>query len=110
MVSSSAKRRQKVEFWEFLSTLTGGAAVAIDCDSVPPWFEPAVNIEISEEAFFYFLELLPPRWMNGSVFAFGEGSGPFRLFWQCEGRFYGRELTEQETVRFCELSSTALHQ
>ena len=110
MVSSSAHRRQKAELWQFLLTLNAGAAVAIDCDSVPPWFEPGVNCEVSEETFFHFLELLPPRWINGSMFAFGEGSGPFRLFWQNDDRFYGRELTQNETVRFCKLTGTMLHQ
>jgi hypothetical protein len=110
MLSSSVKRGQKAQFSEFLRTLTAGAAVAIACDSVPPWFEPSRKCEVSEEVFFYFLDVLPPRWMSGSMFAFGEGGGPFRLFWQRDGRFFGRELTEEETVRFCQLTATALHQ
>jgi hypothetical protein len=110
MVSGSVKGGQKAQFPEFLRALTGGAAVTIDCDSVPPWFEPRRKCQVSEEVFFYFLEVLPPRWMNGSMFAFGEGCGPFRLFWQHDGRFFGRELTEEETVRFCQLTGTALHQ
>ncbi len=110
MVSSSAHSGQKAELWPFLLTLNAGAAVAIDSDSVPPWFEPGVDCEVSEETFFHFLELLPLRWMNASTFAFGEGGGPFRLFWQHDGRFYGRELTQEKTVRFCELTGTMLLQ
>ena len=110
MVFSLVKRGRKTEVSEFLSTHTAGDAVAIDCDSVTPWFEPGRKYEVSEEVFYYFLEVLPPRWMSGSVFAFGEGCDPFRLFWQRDGQFFGRELTEEETVRFCELTGTALHQ
>jgi hypothetical protein len=110
MVSSSVKGGQKAQLRQFLRTLTGGAAVAVDCDSGPPWFEPGRKCKVSEEVFFYFLEVLPPRWMNGNMFAFGEGCSPFRLFWRRDGKCFGRELTAEETVRFCELSGTSLHQ
>ena len=75
-----------------------------------PMVEPGRKCEVSEEVQFYFLELLPPRWMHGSMFTFGEGCGPFRLFWQTDGRFFGRELTDEETGLFCLLTGTAMHQ
>jgi hypothetical protein len=48
--------------------------------------------------------------MHGCMFAFGDGCGPFRLFWQRDGRFFGRELTDEETIRFCQLTGTAMHE
>jgi len=42
--------------------------------------------EIDEEAYFWFLEVLPPRIMTGSFFCFAEGMEPFRLFWKSDGQ------------------------
>ena len=48
--------------------------------------------QIDQETCDEKLESLPPRWMSGHVFAFGEGSGSFSIFWQHVGqngrRFY----------------------
>ena len=85
MVSTSREQARCAQLTLLNPELVSGETVPVDCDSVSPWFEPGVNSEISEETFFYFLELLPPRWMNGSMFTFGEGSGLFRLFWQRDG-------------------------
>ena len=75
----------------------------------PPWFAPGQVCEIDEKTYWYFLELLPPRWMDGHWFAFGEGAGPFRLFWQMQGRYFARELTDDETRTFCKLSGVSVH-
>lgn len=94
--------------WQYLVELSRGAVVSLDADDSAPWFEPGLICEVSEETYFDFLELLPPRWMYGGVFAFAEGAGPFRLFWRRKGRFFVRELTTEETRRFCQLSGTSL--
>jgi hypothetical protein len=47
--------------------------------------------------------------MNGSSFVFAEGPGPFRLFWRRRDKYFGRELTQAETQRFCDLAGTFLH-
>jgi hypothetical protein len=71
--------------------------------------------EVSEEDYFYWLEVLPPKWMRGSSFCFGEGYDPFRLFWVdrggprwCPGcprhRHCCRQLTDEETDTFCRLA------
>ena len=97
--------------WAFIETLMCGdvrpRSSADDDD--PPWFEPGRVCEIDEETYWYFLELLPPRWMDGNWFAFGEGTGPFRLFGKVDGSYVGRDLTDDETKTFCELSRTSLH-
>lgn len=60
-------------------------------------------ISIDEETWWYFLEVLPPRWMSGSAFVFCEGYDRFRLFWQRGDRYFARQLSEAETVQFCQL-------
>ena len=67
---------------------------------------PARIAEVDEETYEWFLECLPPRWMNGSSFAFAEGAEAFRLFWRRrpDGRFFVRQLTWPETVTFCRLA------
>ncbi len=97
--------------WEFLESLTQGEIQSeIASTEDPPWFVAGVVQQIDEPTYWYFLELLPPRWMHGDWFAFGEGTGPFRLFWKTHAQYFARELTAEETVRFCKLSRTSLHQ
>ncbi len=97
--------------WQFLQSLTQGEIQPINASTEdPPWFIPGMVQEIDEPTYWHFLELLPPRWMHGDWFAFGEGAGPFRLFWKLHGTYFARELTADETALFCNLSRTSLYQ
>lgn len=60
--------------------------------------------EISEEIYFEFLEVLPPKLLRGSFFAFAEGQEPLRVFLRRHERYLGRLLTQEETDKLCELS------
>ena len=80
-----------------------------DADS-PPWWEDSVTVEIGETTYLQYFELLPPRFMRGSLFAFGEGSGNFILFWEQDGRHFARQLSTPDTNTFCRLSGTRVHQ
>ena len=60
--------------------------------------------EIDEDTFDWFLECLPPKYMNGSLFAFAEGAEPLRVFWQKGDAHFCRPLTWDETQDFCRLS------
>ena len=40
---------------------------------------------IDEETFFYFLEVLPPKFQQRSLFAFAEGAESLRVFWRTSG-------------------------
>jgi hypothetical protein len=60
--------------------------------------------EISEEVYYEFLEVLPPKLMRGSFFAFAEGQEPLRIFLRYQERYLGRLLTQKETDRLCELT------
>jgi hypothetical protein len=44
--------------------------------------------------------------MGGSAFCFAEGEEAFRLFWRdrASGRYFCRQLTKDETLRFCGLA------
>lgn len=50
-------------------------------------------VAIDEEAWWWFLEVLPPRWMSGNAFAFAEGYDRFRLFWQRGDEYFVRQLS-----------------
>lgn len=76
----------------------------------PPWFEDSVTVEIDESTYMQYLDLLPPRFMRGSLFAFGEGAGNFTLFWQQDGRNFAHQLSLTDTESFCRLSGVPLHQ
>lgn len=63
---------------------------------------PGKIADIDEEAFWYFLEVLPPKYQSGSCFAFAEGAEEFRLFWRSGGQHFCRQLTWDETKEFCQ--------
>jgi len=107
MSVKSANAEKPTTLWAFIETLVTSDPVPVTDD--PPWFEPGQVCQIDEKTYWHFLELLPPRWMDGNWFAFGEGSGQFRLFWQTQDGYFARELTDGETQTFCELSGVSLH-
>ena len=97
---------------EYLARLKSGEAVPL-----PPgkeeWADHISRIsaegqiaEVSEEQYDYWLEVLPPHWMNSSHFCFAEGAEAFRLFWKDRptGRHLARQLSWEETLHFCELA------
>ena len=65
---------------------------------------PGSIAEIDAEIFWYFLEVLPPKYQLGSAFTFAEGAEPFRLFWRKADRYFCRQLTWDETTDFCRLA------
>lgn len=87
-------------------------ATSIPPDTAPvewPTWAPGQIEQVTDEAFNYFLDVLPPRWMNHYSFAYGEGAGEFTLFWEQRDHFYSRRLTMAETKTFCSLSGVPLH-
>jgi len=66
---------------------------------------PGQVVRVTEDDYYYWLEVLPPRWMYKSHFCFAEGEEPFRLFWQDRnGHYFARQLTCEETLRLCRLA------
>ncbi len=65
---------------------------------------PGRIAEIDEETYWYFLEVLSPKYQRGSYFAFAEGAEALRLFWQKREGFFCRQFTWDETVVFCRLA------
>ena len=110
-MAATSKDGKPKSLWAFINTLVSAEPEplsSINDEQTPPRHEPGKVIEIDEKTYWYFLELLPPRWMDGNWFAFGEGAGPFRLFWQVRDAYFARELTDIETRTFCELSRVPL--
>ena len=63
---------------------------------------------IDEETFWYFLEVLPPKYQRGNLFAFAEGAEALRIFWQKGDAYFCRQLTWDETTDFCRLAHISL--
>lgn len=89
----------------------GGICSPSKSDGVHEWpdWEQGQTQEITLEAYDFYLDLLPPRWMSGDYFAYGEGSGCFSIFWKERERYFVRHLTQQETERFCSITRATLH-
>ena len=112
-MTATSNGKKPTTLWEFLNTLISTEIQppsSIHDKATPPWHEPGNVYEVDARTYFYFLELLPPRWTDGNLFAFGEGAGPFRLFWKVRDSYLVRELTELETRTFCDLSGAALYE
>jgi hypothetical protein len=66
-------------------------------------------MEVTEEQYYYWLEVLPPKFMSASLFCFAEGAEPFRVFVKDQyGRYWARQLTWDETITFCRLAGISL--
>jgi hypothetical protein len=100
-------------FHEFMREMMSG-----EPGELPPWdlsldeMIPLTNqegrvVRINEETWWYFLEVLPPRWMSSSAFAFAEGYDRFRLFWERSDQYFVRQLTEAQTDTFCKLTGAS---
>ena len=76
----------------------------------PPRWQEGVTVEIDESTYYEYLEILPPRYMNGDLFAFGEGAGNFVLFWMQARRYFVHQLSIDDTETFCRMSGVLLHQ
>ena len=80
-----------------------------DDEQSPPWWEEGTTVEIKEETYNERLDLLPPRYIDGNLFAFGEGAGSFSIFWQQGKKFYVHHLSLDDTEEFCQLARVPLH-
>src|SRR5436309_13247974 len=69
---------------------------------------PGQIAAIDEETYWYFLEVLPPKYQRGSLFAFAEGAEALRIFWQKSDAYFCRQLTWDETTEFCRLARIPL--
>ncbi len=95
--------RQKVEAISFLNRLTTGKAISLDDADSVPWFEAGRIYQISRTTYMYHFESDSVRWSEGRKFVFTFDQNPFQLFWSTDDEFFGRQLTEEETFRFCQL-------
>jgi hypothetical protein len=85
-------------------------AERFDSIESPPWWQEGIPTEIDEVTYFHYLEILPPRYLRGSLFACAEGASSFCLFWRQEGHFFVLQLSENDTNEFCRLTNSVVHQ
>lgn len=84
-------------------------AAHISSEETAPWWETGRSVEVDEATYYQYLDLLPPRFMSGHLFAFGEGAGNFVLFWSERKRFFAHQLSVTDTETFCSLAGVELH-
>jgi len=82
----------------------------LDDESSPPWWEAGVSSEVDEETYYRYLEMLPPRYMHGSLFAFAEGANSFLLMWGVGRRYFAHQLSVDDTEQFCQLTGVSIYQ
>ncbi|MEM9356057.1 MAG: hypothetical protein AAGB04_07585 [Pseudomonadota bacterium] len=71
---------------------------------------PQAIHQISEQTYWYFLEVLPPKWMDRQHYAFAEGEEPLQLFWESKrGDFRTRLLSWEQTRWFYEAVRLSSH-
>ncbi len=96
--------RRKAAMISFLNELTTGVVSSIDDPESPPWFEPGAIYQVCRTTYLYHAESTCVRWVDRRRFVFAVDLNPFQLFWSRNTEFFGRQLTESETFRFCQLT------
>ena len=48
--------------------------------------------EVDADAYWWYLEVLPPVWTDGDAFCFAEGMEPLRVFWRRGSQYFCRQL------------------
>lgn len=61
-------------------------------------------VEIDEDTFDWFIDVLPPQYCTPGFFAFAEGAEPLRMFWRKGERYFVRRLSWDETRKFVRLA------
>ena len=69
---------------------------------------PGTTCEVEEETYFYYLEVLPPQFMDVRCFCFAEGAESYLLFWRRDDRYFARQLTMAETAATAKLAGIPL--
>jgi len=84
---------------EFLAHLQ--TVEVIPCPEAEEWADlinrisvPGRIVEVTEDTYWYFLEVLPPKHMRCSMFAFAEGAEAIRLFWRKDQKHFCQQLTD----------------
>jgi len=108
----SQKHTLQYSFRSLLSELMSGETIEthhsdLSHDEFTTCMQQGRIVPISEETWWEFLEILPPRWMNANAFVFAEGGNSFRLYWKQGNEHFVRQLSEDETDLFCKLSGVS---
>lgn len=69
---------------------------------------PGTTCEVDEKTYFYYLEVLPPQFMDARCYCFAEGAEPYLLFWRRDDRYFARQLTMAETEAISKLAGIPL--
>jgi hypothetical protein len=79
--------RNRKNLSDFVAQLKRGSVAELPRDSesweqvVERISKPGVITEVTEDTYRWFLNVLPPRWIDRSHYCQAEGLEPYRLFW-----------------------------
>ena len=95
--------QRRTEQISFLSGLTTGEAFRLGDPDAPPWFQEEKIHEVSKAIYQYYAESDSVKWTDRSKFVFAIDRNPFQFFWRVDSQYFGRQLNEAQTFRFCQL-------
>lgn len=95
--------RRKADAISFLNELMTGTVYKIEDPEAPPWFVEGMIHQVDRTLYGYYAESPTLRWADGHKFAYARDMEPFQFFWKFDGEYFGRQLSEEETFRFCQL-------
>jgi len=100
-------------FFTYLGELTSGKPVPMPEGET--WYATTRRItvarrlsQIDKRTYWHFLEVLPPRFLYGTIFAFAEGLQPLLLFVHRGEKYLCRQLSWRETEVFCRIARVPL--
>ena len=97
--------RRKTELISLLHNLMTGAKFSLNDVESPPWFQEGCIHQIDRTVYAYHADSKNVRWSDGHKFMFAVDSNAFQFFWFEDEACFGRQLTESETFRFCQLTN-----
>ena len=95
--------RRKAETISFLNKLMTGTVYSIEDPEAPPWFLEGTIHRIDRALYGYYAESPAVRWADVHKLVYSQGTEPFQFYWKADGEYFGRQLSEEETFRFCQL-------
>jgi len=95
--------RRKADAISFLNELMTGTVYKIEDPEAPPWFVEGMIHQVDRTLYGYYAESPTLRWADGHKFAYARDMEPFQFFWKFDGEYFGRQLSEEDTFRFCQL-------
>jgi len=95
--------RHHAESISFIEQLMAGPVCSLEDPTEPPWFTPEHVYQIGQALYQYHADSENLRWAEDDKFVFAVDRQPFQFFWKNAGKYFARQLSEDESFQFCRL-------